>query len=134
MDDIRDDEIGRKLTTEEIQLECALDGDQFWPNGPNENLPYLAICLAGEAGEFCNRLKKVLRTGSEVSAEDRADLIEELTDVFVYTTQLFNALKANMGDSYDLKRAINVRRFGTASDGTLRAVREPESGEDAAGS
>lgn len=47
------------------------------------DLPFFAIAIAGESGEFCNLLKKVLR-GDFPLESVRNDLLEELADIITY--------------------------------------------------
>lgn len=52
---------------------------ETWDGKPG--LAYLSLGLAGEAGEFANKYKKVLRGDSIASSQDMAD---ELGDVLWY--------------------------------------------------
>lgn len=53
-------------------------------------LQYLALGLAGEAGEVANKVKKLYRDGD--SQEKRDELPKELGDVFWYLARLCDAL------------------------------------------
>jgi NTP pyrophosphatase (non-canonical NTP hydrolase) len=58
-----------------------------------EALTYPALGLAGEAGEFADHAKKVIRDdGGEVSAERREAMGKELGDVLWYVAQLATEL------------------------------------------
>jgi NTP pyrophosphatase (non-canonical NTP hydrolase) len=59
----------------------------------NEALTYPALGLAGEAGEFADHAKKVIRDdGGEVSDERRRAMSKELGDVLWYVAQLASEL------------------------------------------
>lgn len=59
----------------------------------NEALTYPALGLAGEAGEFADHAKKVIRDdGGEVTAGRREAMAKELGDVLWYVAQLASEL------------------------------------------
>jgi NTP pyrophosphatase (non-canonical NTP hydrolase) len=58
--------------------------------GAVPELMYLALGLAGEAGEVANKVKKLFRDGD--SPEKRAHLEGEIGDVFWYLARLCDAL------------------------------------------
>src|SRR5580698_7953758 len=59
----------------------------------NEALTYPALGLAGEAGEFADHAKKVIRDdGGEVTTGRRAAMAKELGDVLWYVAQLASEL------------------------------------------
>ena len=59
----------------------------------NESLTYPSLGLAGEAGEFADHAKKVIRDdGGVVSDERRAAMSKELGDVLWYVAQLASEL------------------------------------------
>jgi NTP pyrophosphatase (non-canonical NTP hydrolase) len=58
--------------------------------GAVPELMYLALGLAGEAGEVANKVKKLFRDGD--SPQKRAQLEAELGDVFWYLARLCDAL------------------------------------------
>jgi len=68
------------------------------------------VCLVGELGEFANTLKKVNR-GDTSYQDARANLEEELTDVFIYLMQIANQMGINLEDSYLRKLEKNRQRF-----------------------
>ncbi|VVB51695.1 MazG nucleotide pyrophosphohydrolase domain protein [uncultured archaeon] len=54
---------------------------------------YCALGLAGEAGEFADKIKKVMRDGNcDLTADQRKKLIDELGDVCWYVAQLATEL------------------------------------------
>jgi NTP pyrophosphatase (non-canonical NTP hydrolase) len=55
----------------------------------NESLTYPALGLAGEAGEFADHAKKVIRDdGGEVTPQRREAMAKELGDVLWYVAQV----------------------------------------------
>lgn len=71
-------------------------------DGQTENelgLVYPALGLAGEAGEFCNKVKKIIRDQKGfVTDEIRKDLLGELGDVFWYLAECASALGLVLDD------------------------------------
>jgi NTP pyrophosphatase (non-canonical NTP hydrolase) len=52
---------------------------------------YLTVGLAGEAGEVCNKIKKIIRDKQGIiSFADRRDIMHELGDVLWYLSALAN--------------------------------------------
>ena len=63
----------------------------------NESLTYPALGLAGEAGEFADHAKKVIRDdGGEVTPERREAMAKELGDVLWYVAQLATELELEL--------------------------------------
>jgi len=61
-----------------------------------DNLYYPALGLAGEAGEVCEKVKKIMRDkGGVLSEEDSVELSKELGDVLWYLSAL--ACEINVG-------------------------------------
>ncbi|QBI98787.1 nucleotide pyrophosphohydrolase [Mycobacterium phage Bobby] len=69
-------------------------------NAPTiEGLSYVTLGLAGEAGELCNKVKKIIRdNGGELTAEAREKLRDELSDVLWYAAQFATEIGAYLGD------------------------------------
>lgn len=65
----------------------------FYP--PERGLEYCTIALAGEAGEFANVVKKIIRDNDRGKRED--DLVLELGDTLWYVAQVAKVL------GYDLE-------------------------------
>jgi len=66
--------------------------------GREQGLAYVALGLAGEAGEVANKIKKVIRDHSGVLNPQRAAAIaEELGDVLWYVAMLADELGADLG-------------------------------------
>jgi NTP pyrophosphatase (non-canonical NTP hydrolase) len=62
-------------------------------------LLYTALGLAGEAGEFCNKTKKILRDkGGVIDGPTRLALSEELGDVAWYLAQCANEIGFTLAD------------------------------------
>jgi len=59
-------------------------------------LVYPALGLAGEAGEFANKVKKLLRDGAQL--DTRQKLLDELGDVLWYFAACASDLEANLND------------------------------------
>lgn len=58
-----------------------------------QEVSYLTLGLAGEAGEIANKVKKIIRDhGGKLSLDRAADIAEELGDVLWYLTRLADAL------------------------------------------
>ena len=79
---------------------------------------YPALGLAGEAGEVCNKIKKVIRDDScELTDERLAQLREELGDVMWYVAALCTDLQLNLGD---ICRENAEKLAQRQEDGTLQ--------------
>ena len=100
-------------TYQQRAKETAIYPDQDKIGG----LVYAALGLAGEAGEFANKVKKVLRDhGGEVPPELRQELLLELGDTQWYlasaTTELGAYLEAvaqmNLDKLQDRKRELTI--------------------------
>ncbi|AWY07461.1 nucleotide pyrophosphohydrolase [Streptomyces phage UNTPL] len=66
--------------------------------GRGEGLAYVALGLAGEAGEVANKVKKILRDkGGVLNAQTAAAIAEELGDVLWYAAMLADELGADLG-------------------------------------
>lgn len=88
-----------------------LDGDDI------PNIYYPAMGLCGEAGEVCNKIKKVMRdNGGRVTQAIRADMIGELGDVMWYVAELASKLGLELEDIL----AFNIAKLNGRKDrGTL---------------
>ena len=65
----------------------------IYPNGLN----YPILGLAGEAGELCNKYKKILRDkGGEADINDMSELAKELGDVLWYVAQIATELDTDL--------------------------------------
>ena len=71
---------------DEYQYEA---GDTATYPNKGDNLYYPALGLAGEAGEVCEKIKKIYRDKKGiVSKEDKVELTKELGDVLWYVAAL----------------------------------------------
>ena len=101
------------MTLEEIIEECENDSADWFPR-TSLDLFFQASCAMAEMGELVNLLKKVER-GTDVHEELRSDMVEEATDAFIYLMCVFGLLEVDPEETYRAKRAVNVKRFGRAS-------------------
>lgn len=78
---------------------------------------YPALGLAGEAGEICNKTKKILRDdGGRMTDEKRTQLIDELGDVFWYVANL----ATDLGVTLEEVARINLAKLNSRKErGTL---------------
>ena len=64
-----------------------------------DNLYYPALGLAGEAGEVCEKIKKIMRDkNGKLTEDDQQLLIKELGDVLWYVSALADELDVFLGD------------------------------------
>lgn len=75
-----------------------------------QDLEHLAVCLAGEVGEFCNILKKVVR-GDFSWNESKHALSEELADIFIYLIKISNQTGIDLESEVLKKIEKNKTRF-----------------------
>ena len=69
----------------------------IYPNKGN-NLYYPALGLAGEAGEVCNKIKKVMRDQDGIpTTEQKHEIAKELGDVLWYLATLATELDSHLG-------------------------------------
>lgn len=62
-------------------------------------LCYVALGLAGEAGEVANKVKKIIRDhGAVVSPEARAKIADELGDVLWYLSQVCTEIDVTLAE------------------------------------
>ena len=66
-------------------------------------MSYLGLCLAGEAGEAANIIKKIVRGGGNQGATEPElvhRLVAEIVDVGIYLCEFIDMF-ANMGINFD---------------------------------
>jgi len=81
--------------------------------GEFTGLAYVALGLAGEAGEFANKVKKIWRDQrGEITQENRDILIQELGDVLWY---LSNAA-SELDKSLDEAAVANIEKLFSRKD------------------
>ena len=61
----------------------------------SQNINYMALGLAGEAGEVANKVKKVMRDGTELNVPD---IMSELGDVLWYVAGMATILGISLAD------------------------------------
>ena len=72
------------------------------------NYVYPALGLAGESGEYVDKIKKIIRDKEGlISAEDRVSLLKELGDVLWYITACAMELQSDL----DEVAAMNVAKL-----------------------
>ncbi|MEM1598222.1 MAG: MazG nucleotide pyrophosphohydrolase domain-containing protein [Pyrobaculum sp.] len=79
-------------------------------------LEYLSNALAGEVGELANLVKKVVRGvvyghGGATLEALRESIVEELTDVFIYTLTMAGFLGVDLEEAFLKKLEVNRSRF-----------------------
>jgi NTP pyrophosphatase (non-canonical NTP hydrolase) len=84
---------------------------------PEAKVIYPALGLAGEAGEVCNKTKKILRDdGGRMTEEKRTQLIDELGDVLWYVANL----ATDLGVTLDEVARINLAKLNSRKErGTI---------------
>ena len=94
-----------------IQQIEADDSKDYFPE--HEDSPFfLALALAGEVGEVCNKVKKYMRGDFEF--EDlQAQLDSELPDILIYLVMLADNLGIDLETQYHIKKEFNDARFGS---------------------
>ena len=66
---------------------------------PEQGINYTALGLAGEAGEYCDKIKKIIRDDQgELTEEKRTALIKELGDVLWYVAQAARMLNCSLSE------------------------------------
>lgn len=73
---------------------------------PEDMTVFLALALAGEAGELANKVSKVVR-GDNIPFQDIA---HEMADVYVYLLHLANHLQMDLDEIATLKTKIVTER------------------------
>lgn len=84
----------------------------------SEALTYPALGLAGEAGEFADHAKKVIRDdGGDVTPQRRAAMAKELGDVLWYVAQLASELGLDLEQvaQENLDKLLSRQRRGVLS-------------------
>lgn len=90
------------------------EGDFKWDQRIDKDhlgmLEYLALSLAGEAGEVANAVKKVIR-GDLSYDEQRKEIELELADVFIYLIKFAYQMDFDLSARFMEKMEINRKRF-----------------------
>ena len=85
--------------------------------GDHNKIFYPALGLAGEAGEVCNKVKKIFRDNNgQLTGEKREELAAELGDVLWYCAALAN----DLGLSLDIIARMNIIKLNSRKEaGTI---------------
>ena len=78
-----------------------------------DNLYYPAMGLAGEAGEVCNKIKKIMRDqDGAASPEQKHEIAKELGDVLWYLATLATELDSHLGciAEYNLQKLADRKK------------------------
>ena len=95
----------------QLQQIEADDSKDYFPE--HEDSPFfLALALAGEVGEVCNKVKKYMR-GDFDFEELQAQLDSELPDILIYLVMLSDNLGIDLEEQYHIKKEFNDARFGS---------------------
>lgn len=102
----------RVMTFEEYDI--AARKTAFYPRHVYKELPiYPSLKLTGEAGEFSEKVGKLLRDkGGELTAEDREALLKELGDVLWYVS----ACAQDLGSSLTEVAWMNIDKLTSRSE------------------
>lgn len=73
-------------------------------------LGFLLLAIQGEIGECCNIYKKLVRKDNDLYAV-KDELIEEITDVFIYLLKLIDQLDIDIETEFLKKQAKNYEKF-----------------------
>lgn len=104
-------------------VEMTAEDDYLWnlqaSNNPTPfNLLQASNAMAGEVGEVCNVVKKIIRDGDSLELRDQ--LKEEVVDVMIYIAKILIVGGIDFSEAYDDKhRRLHVRwneRGGTPVD------------------
>ena len=89
----------------------------IYPNKGN-NIYYPALGIAGESGEVCEKIKKIMRDKSgSFDDQDREEIKKELGDVLWYIASLCTELGISMEDvaKTNIKKLKDRQKRGTIS-------------------
>lgn len=90
--------------------------DVFHPEGEWWPIELWSLAIAGEAGELCNLVKKVIR-GDFTLEEKRAAILDEIADVITYCDLAVTLLGADTGEILMSKfDAVSSRSGWTRGD------------------
>lgn len=101
-----------------IELQKKFDechsGNFKWSEKITDNnihiLEHIMLSMVGEFGEAANLVKKVIR-GDNGIEDIRAELTEEVIDIFIYVIKLIYQLDIDLEKSYIQKMEKNQIRF-----------------------
>lgn len=94
------------------QYQAEAVATAIYPDQGN-NLYYPALGLAGEAGEVCDKIKKIMRDhGGIPTPEQEIEILKELGDVLWYVANLCEELECNLSDA----AKMNVDKLKSRQD------------------
>lgn len=82
-----------EVTFAQFQAENARRCEELFHPVKSWPIQNWALAIAGESGELCNLVKKIIR-GDFTLEEKRQELLEELADIVTYCDLAFTALDA----------------------------------------
>lgn len=101
------------LTLQDYQIKAHTTSMDTDAGGKLGKLIYPSLKLAGETGEFCEKIGKILRDkNGEISSEDYELLLKELGDVLWYVCEL----ATQMGVSMDTVASINLQKLASRKE------------------
>lgn len=105
---------GKQLSRMGEMAQEADADSRLWFPATADDLFFITACMAGEAGEAVNKLKKVYRDGNmrKMTPVERHEYVMELVDVQTYLLDAFALMKVDPERAYAQKRAENAKRFG----------------------
>lgn len=81
----------QRLNAERCEAKFHKIGDEEWP------IQNWAIAIAGESGELCNLIKKIIRGDFSLQSQ-RKEVLKELADIITYCDLAMTHLGANTED------------------------------------
>ena len=76
----------------------AAESTAIYPD-KGDNLYYPALGLAGEAGEVCEKIKKIMRDQKGfITQENEDELVRELGDVLWYVANIASEINRNLSE------------------------------------
>lgn len=116
-------------STAKLARQCLEDSRAWFPEIA-QDLPHHVLSLCGEAGELANIIKKVERGSLEFqNARVRYDIAMEVTDVYIYLLNIAGLLNIDLEESYNVKRAENLKRFAQQRNGAYNITGAATRGE-----
>ena len=100
----------------DIAKEARANSERWFPqlhDGHLDLTTFYALGLAGEAGEVCNVVKKMIRAHDINPSALLSDLATEMADVFVYLLLLADNLGVDLVAEYRAKVVVNDKRWGS---------------------
>ena len=103
-----------EIMKKQAEFDKAHAGRSEWGEavtvGNLQLLEHELVCLLGEIGEFANVVKKTIR-GDLTYQDAKPQLVEELTDTFIYLIKLCNSLGMDLESAFSDRLNFNWQRF-----------------------